>query len=129
MADESTNQLDALKLLKDWSGWLVSVQTGVLALLALWGKDKAVVPDATARWVFLFFGLSIVFATFVLGGLPSITQRVTAHANIYSMPLFEWLPEWLAKVRTLWFFTFMEHMLFLIGLVFLMWPFLPRLGR
>jgi hypothetical protein len=35
MTDDSTNQLDALKLLKDWSSWLVSAQTGVLALLAL----------------------------------------------------------------------------------------------
>jgi hypothetical protein len=78
--------------------------------------------------VFLFFGLSTVFATFVLGGIPALAQRLTAHVNIYSMPLFEWLPGWLYKGRTLWFFTFMEHALFLSGLIVFMKPFLPRLG-
>ena len=125
MADDSANQLDALKLLKDWSSWLVSIQTAVLALLALWGKDKVQLPDRTARLVFLFFGLSIFFATFVLAGVPSIAQRLSGKVNIYKMPLFEWLPAGTGWLRTLWFFAFMEHMLFLTGLACFMWPFLP----
>jgi hypothetical protein len=60
-------QIDALKLLKDWSSWLVSIQAAVLALLALWGRDKVQLPAVIAHWVFVFFGGSIIFATFVLG--------------------------------------------------------------
>lgn len=126
MSDDSSNQLDALQALKDWSSWLVSIQTAVLALLALWGEDKALLPDKTARLVFLFFGLSIFFATFVLAGIPSIMQRLSGKVNIYKIPLFEWLPAGAGWLRTLWFFAFMEHILFLIGLACFMWPFLPR---
>ncbi|HYP02635.1 MAG TPA: hypothetical protein VER76_20770 [Pyrinomonadaceae bacterium] len=121
-------QLDALKLLKDWSSWLVSIQAAVLALLALWGKDKVQLPPVIAHWVFVFFGGSIIFATFVLGGIPSIMQRVQGGMNIYSIPLFEWLPERLGTLRTLWFFSFMEHILFLIGMIIFMLPFLPGMS-
>lgn len=126
MADDSSNQLDALMSLKDWSSWLVSIQTAVLALLALWGTDKTLLPETTARWVFLFFGLSIFFATFVLGGIPSIAQRLSGKVNIYTMPLFEWLPASFGWFRTLWFFSCAEHVLFLLGLLTFMLPFLPR---
>jgi hypothetical protein len=121
-------QIDALKLLKDWSSWLVSIQAAVLALLALWGRDKVQLPAVVAHWVFVFFGGSIIFATFVLGGIPSIMQRVGGGMNIYDIALFEWLPEQLGTLRTLWFFSFMEHLLFLLGMIIFMLPFLPGMS-
>lgn len=117
------NQLEALKLLKDWSTWLVTVQATALGLLAaLWGKDSIKLGDAWARSVFILFGLSIVAATFVLGGVPDMAQRIpikpheTASSfNIYRERLFSNFPDW-GWLSSLWAFAFLEHILFLAGI-------------
>jgi hypothetical protein len=122
------NQLEALKLLRDWSTWLVTVQAVSLGLVsALWGKDAIKLRNLCAVLVFIFFGLSIICATFVLAGLPDITQRMPINThqghsayNIYKVPLFSWLPDW-QWVTSLWTFTFLEHLTFLLGIVSFIW--------
>ncbi|WP_426991167.1 hypothetical protein [Methylomonas sp. CM2] len=100
------NQLEAIKLLKDWSTWLVTVQTGVLGLFGLQGKT---LNDLTLTC----FIISIVIATFILGALPSILQRSEDDSNIHQMILFEWFP------APLYVAAFLQHILFIIGVIYL----------
>jgi hypothetical protein len=68
-----------------------------------------------ARWAVLFFALSIIFATWVLGAIPSIVMRMEKDdQNFYQMGMFEWRPfVWIP----FWVFTFSEHIFFVIGIV------------
>ncbi len=104
------NQMEALGFLKDWSIWLVSLQTAVIGLLTVAGKDR--MSRRGAMGVVACFVVSIIAATFVLGGIPSIAQRVPkgSEANVYLLPVFEGWP-------ILWVFTLAEHVFFMVGLV------------
>ena len=106
----------ALQLLKDWSIWLVSLQTAALGLVSFGsGKEGFLKLNATwARCAIFSFAASIVFATWVLAALPSILMRMpTGTENFYGYGLFEWPP---FKWFPLWSFTFLEHILFVVGI-------------
>jgi hypothetical protein len=111
---------DAFELLKDWSLWLVGVQTAVLALVSfIAGKDGPFKLDEKwARPAIFCFAGSIVVATWVLGGLPSVALRMTQpRQNFYALGLFDWWP--FARIP-LWVFTSIQHWLFIAGIVFFM---------
>lgn len=114
-------QLKALDLLKDWSTWLVAIQTGALGLISLSGQDKTSIKPGWAYAVLICFAVSIITATFVLGGIPSIVQRLpqSEEKNIYHIPIFERWPR-------LWYFTFVEHVSFLLGVVLFVIAFTTR---
>jgi hypothetical protein len=98
------HQLEAIKLLKDWSTWLVTAQTGILSLFALIGRK----PDFLTVFCFV---ISIIIATWILGALPSILQRIKDDSNIHQMDLFEWLG------IPLFAAAFLQHVSFMIGVV------------
>lgn len=98
------NQLEAIKLVKDWSTWLVAVQTGVLGLFAA----LQIKPSSLTVYCFV---ISIITATWVLGALPSLAQRIAPNLNIHEMELFEWCP------IPLWKAAFVQHIFFIIGVV------------
>jgi hypothetical protein len=104
------NQLEAVKLLKDWSTWLVTVQTGALGLITIFSDKKILTFNCWSVVTVLSFTLSIFAATWVLGALPSIAQRITAADNVHAMHLFEWLP-----IR-LWVASGLQHLLFVAGI-------------
>ncbi len=114
-----------LQLLKDWSVWLVSLQTAALGLFTLFGgKEHSVAINR--RWALsgaVCFAASIVCATWVLGAIPDILLRAHPDENPYGMDLFEWLP-----VR-LWIFTTAEHWFFILGLILFVRALFSSRGR
>ncbi len=107
------NQLEAVKLLKDWSAWLVTIQAAAIGLVTLFYEDGLTL-NFWSRGATTFFALSIIVATLVLGGLPSVVQRVTPNVRIHDMQLTEWLP------GGLFIYTFLQHLFFILGVIFLM---------
>ncbi|HEX8422522.1 MAG TPA: hypothetical protein VF634_03880 [Pyrinomonadaceae bacterium] len=110
----------AFELLKDWSIWLVGVQTAVLGLVSfVAGKDGPFKLDEkwTRPAIFCFAG-SIIVATWVLGELPTVALRIThPKENFYDLSLIDW---WLFKRIPVWVYTAAQHWLFMIGIVFFM---------
>jgi|SRR5271166_2288134 len=105
-------QIEAAKLLKDWSTWLVTVQAAVLGLITIFfGKDQALQRNKWSFGMVISFALSIFFATFVLGSLPSIVQRITPKKELHSVDLFPGIPV------QLWVATFGQHVMFLAGVI------------
>ena len=75
------NDLDAVKLLADWSKWLASMQTTVITLVGYSTVSGSVsIKDVTQpAWVIaaLFcFLTSLICASFILFALPGIVQRL-----------------------------------------------------
>ena len=69
----------------------MTVQAGVLGLITIFAKE----PLKKTFWSIVMvacFALSICVATWVLGSLPSIVQRLQPNSNLHRMDLFEWLP-------------------------------------
>jgi hypothetical protein len=70
--------IEATKLMKDWGSWMTTVSTAVIGtsgvMVSLNGS-----PPREQWWAHLsvlHFGLSIVFAAWVLGSLPSVVVRL-----------------------------------------------------
>jgi hypothetical protein len=110
----------ALGLLKDWSTWLVSLQPGAVGLSSfVVGKDAGFALNVLwVKWGVVFFGLSVVFATFVLAAIPDIARRMPDNptANFYRLPLFDQSRLSPFSHTQLWIFTLGQHVLFLAGL-------------
>lgn len=125
----------ALSALKDWSTWLVTIQTAVLAAVgyslgkgALLPIDRNPLVRKLLVATFITLALSIFFATWALGAIPSILLRIQEnpqntdfyHMPISGAPFFESiygaLPGFLQSCLQLWTFVLAEHLLFLIGL-------------
>jgi len=73
----------ALSALKDWSTWLVTIQTAVLAAVgyslgkgALLPIDRNPLVRKLLVATFISLALSIFFATWALGAIPSILLRI-----------------------------------------------------
>jgi hypothetical protein len=105
----------ALVLLKDWSIWLVSLQTGALGLVSfIVGKsDNFSLNMSWLKLSIIWFAVSICSATFVLAALPDIALRMgsAVTTNFYDMGLF--FP---FRHVPLWVFTAIQHYFFLFGL-------------
>lgn len=74
--------------LKEWSIWMVGLQTGTLALITFIAGEKGFLKftNAVARWAvylaLVCFSTSIFFATWVIGAISSIRLRLpTASAD------------------------------------------------
>jgi hypothetical protein len=71
--------LEALKMAKDWSTWLILIQTGVCAFL--WNVLKN--PELTSYQSFFLhcgwfaFSISVVIATILVSRLPSLIEEYT----------------------------------------------------
>jgi hypothetical protein len=117
----------ALGLLKDWSIWLVSLQTGALGVASfIVGKGDAFsLNRAWLKLALVSFALSIVAATFVLAALPDIALRIANMASgssaggavdFYWLPIFNqgrWSP---FSHTPLVLYTLAEHVFFVVGL-------------
>ncbi len=75
--------LEAAKLMKDWGTWMTTVSTAVIAANGLLISTSSA-PTTTsplrepswAYWSVLCFGLSITFAAWLIGSLPSVVLRL-----------------------------------------------------
>ena len=110
------NYLEGVKLLKDWSTWMVTVETGVIALIAsVYLKDGAHFP----RWgqvLVVCFALSIVAAAEVLSALPWVvlTKNQNGFNNFYLEPISS-VP--IRKHVRVWMVAVAQHVFFFAGLV------------
>ena len=79
------NDLEAVKLLKEWCTWLVAIETGIIAGLGVMQKDIQLSGpvDEIARWVggltIAALGISIFVAIHMLLALPAMAQRLPPH--------------------------------------------------
>jgi len=113
--DPVQQQLEALKLLKDWSVWMVTVETAAIAFL---GAVAGRVVKSTTVWfpvTIVSFAVSIVFAAWVLSGIPSVAQQIdgSSHLSIYKIYKSDLLPDFL----TLNFVATIQHTFFVAGIL------------
>jgi hypothetical protein len=119
MNDKKTLDLEALKLLKDWSVWMVTVETAVLAFLGAASSIFDLKAQAPAEpWFIgtvLCFSLSIIFAAWVLSGIPSVVQRIDDTTSLHKQKIYD--ISWLPDCVTLNCVAIVQHTLFALGLV------------
>ncbi len=84
---ESTNSMDALKLVSDWSKWLVTIETFAIALLGSLFTTSKVELSKLAKSLgttsLVCFVISIVTAAMLLLTLPEIAQNLKSNVNIW----------------------------------------------
>ena len=109
--------LDAIKLMNDWSKWLVTVQTAAIAALGFlsrqadleklstpWGK-AAILAGVVST---ILFVVSIALASYLLLYLPSIAEELPKDANPNYKPLplcytrVPFRPGWQVGTFTAW---------------------------
>jgi hypothetical protein len=89
------NALEAIQLLKEWSTWLVAIETASIAAIAAGAKDLtldagacvAVMAKLIATGAVVAFGISIISALYLLLALPGVSQRLpqVQTEDIFSM--------------------------------------------
>jgi hypothetical protein len=89
------NDLEALKLLKEWCVWLVTIETAVIGALAVFSKDVVLWWEPGYSWgrglaagIVLTLGFSIFWAIHMLLALPAIAQKFPPpepNQDIYSV--------------------------------------------
>lgn len=120
--DSAKTTLDRLS---SWTTWITGLQTGAMAAMGLLITSVDNPSESLKRYAFfaiLFFGSSIVLATWILGSLPSVQQGLVPTKendpgveknDVYMAPLFSFVPLRLGR------FTGIVHTYFLLGIVFL----------
>lgn len=116
MNDQLTLSVEATKLVKEWSVWMVAVQSALIAFLATATKSHKASFDLTANLALGSFAISILAAAWVLSALPYVLIRLPEeeNPNIYFMslssaPFLKWIP--------LWVMGAIQHWAFAIGLL------------
>jgi hypothetical protein len=117
---ETTNALEGLKLISDWSKWLITVEAAAIGVIGAYLKKSTVNPPLTAKVLATVatcsFAISIAAAALLLLSLPEIAQQLDGKSNI-------WLTRdsvigrvFHATTQT---FATMESFFFGVGVVFL----------
>lgn len=109
----------SLDRMEKWATWLTGLQTGAMAAIGFLRKGEALQPDLVkaAFLSLLFFGASIVLATWLLSALPSSQQRLkntgtaTTENDIYILNIFTFIPIRLGR------FAGLIHTYFLLGII------------
>ncbi len=117
----------ALEGVRHWALWLVSAETTAMAAIGWLAKSDLVEGWSYAHYLMgvsaiVLFGLSVFYIGWLLGGVPSIRQRLIrgkddhdclADNDIYTMTLFAGIKEF----RTLEYFASLSHYLGIAGLL------------
>jgi hypothetical protein len=111
-------QLESLKMLKDWSVWLIALQAALCAFL--WNVLKTF---AAANWfeksvfvAWFAFSLSLIIATVLVSRLPGQIESLAnspAEESVFSRRVS--VAGVTIKLRTL---LILEHTFFLLGVAF-----------
>jgi hypothetical protein len=126
MSKDTRLSLEGVKLLKEWSVWMVTVELAVIAFLASgYLRDGGQLPS-WGRWVAVCFGCSIAAAAWVLSALPWIVLCLDKpeFLNFYEAPISS-AP--ILKHIRVWNMTVAQHLLFFGGLVALVFGMLGML--
>jgi hypothetical protein len=108
-------RLEALKLLKDWSVWMVTVEVaGIGWLLA---KTDPCLPlnMGFKKLTVVTFACSAAFAAWVLSGIVSLAQRVNSDQSLDKAGIYDLTG--IRKIRFGWI-TVLQHVFFLLGIAF-----------
>lgn len=131
--------LEAIKLLGDWTKWLVTIETGSIALLGfvLKGGDTGLLTGdvagaafATALVAVFAFAASIVLASYLLLYLPSLVELLPEQGDADSRVSPLWLtsvpfwPYWKVDTYATW-----QLRLFVVGIVFFAATFALMVGQ
>jgi hypothetical protein len=116
LIDKTELRLAALRFLKEWSTWMVGVETLLMGfLVSLLTGDRITLGSIYLKGAVVCFGISIMIAAWLLGAIPSLSQRLPmATEGIYRMPLFSIFP--LKYIRVGWV-TFLQHLFFFLGML------------
>jgi hypothetical protein len=95
---------------------MVSVETALLGfLVSLLASDRIALGSIYLKGAAVCFGISIALAAWVLGAIPSVSQRLTNDSDsIYRMGLFD-IP--IMRHLRLGWVTFFQHVFFVLGLL------------
>lgn len=114
MTDHQTLSVEATKLVKDWSIWMVTVQTALIGFLITateLGMGNASF-ELAVQIALGCFAVSVLAAAWVLSALPYIVIRLPEYEdpNIYLMrlssaPLLKDIPLWLMSAVQHWAFA------------------------
>ena len=81
------NDLEALKMVADWSKWLITIETGSIAVLGAWVTKEPHSHEGPVRLLITValgsFVISIAAAAFLLVSLPEIAQTLPAPTSIW----------------------------------------------
>lgn len=115
-----------ITLLKEWSIWLVGIQTSAIGLLSLTAGRKGSYPfeKKWLRLAIIAFTLSILTASWTLSSLPEIISRLPSpNANFHDMRMFRLCP------LPLWVATSVQHWFFMAGIVFFALAVMKKIGN
>jgi hypothetical protein len=91
------NDLEALKLLKEWCTWLVAIETGVIGAIGVMHKDIALsgieykIVWYLALLVIVALGVSICASVHMVLAIPGMAQRLPpTDGDIYSLRNSAW---------------------------------------
>jgi len=106
---------DSIDKMKEWGIWMAAIQTGAIAALGALSKGGLCRGQRTSGTLSLvFFGSSILAASWLLSSLPSLLLRLdhdslSALNDIYEKPIYSFIPVRVGVVAVL------EHTYFLLG--------------
>lgn len=120
---------EALSLMKDWTVWMASIQTGTIAAVGFIAKDGLgtlkVLPHQRdlAILVVLLNTFALFFSAWLLTSLSSLMLRVQRAGlrsyDFYNFPLYAYMEKvpWLRDKLTVGFFAFWNHWLWGLGIL------------
>jgi hypothetical protein len=111
-------QAEALKVLADWSKWLISIESGLSALIIAVIEGKISFDNLGKPWVFyslVCLFISIVSATILLGGIPWALQNIPK-TKTNGQPDVHGITVFAIPLRV---YAVIEHLLFIAALIFL----------
>jgi Trk-type K+ transport system membrane component len=119
--EKSSARLESIKMVKEWSVWLVTLQGA--ACTVLWQPLKQQSVEQSLGYFLLLLGwltfvLSIITATVLLGLLPRVVESLADQDSrlydkrVSSLPVY--------RKITISHFMFVEHALLIIGILFIL---------
>jgi len=85
--NDKSNALEALKMINDWSKWLITIETGAIAIIGsvirLDSVSSSLLAKVFASASIVFFLGSIATAALLLLSLPEIAQMLRPDENIW----------------------------------------------
>lgn len=92
-------RLEALKLLKDWSVWMVTFEiAGIGWLLAKTESSSLPLDENFKKLTIVAFAFSVAFAAWVLSGIVSLVQRVSSEQALNKAGIYVGIAFFLAAV-------------------------------
>jgi hypothetical protein len=101
MVDAAARTVDSLKLLQDWSKWLIGLQTVVC--MSLWPKlTSGATPSGLIYGGWVMFWASIIIAAILLPAISFFVRRVDTSAD--------------RDMKKVWILVALQYACFLSGL-------------